>query len=189
MFMRYFRIAFVFGLALMIFAGCSKEEIQPDSLNVDDSALKSKSVKKKPDKLVPLKGVFEVKVIQVIQEKGPRIQIVAGEGNLSHLGRTEVSMTQYWRGPNPNLPDGAMRGGSGDGEITFVAANGDILKASYYGTSIHWSLTSVEIDFVCTIVGGEGRFKDAKGDFSWKGQYTPLPVNIGNADVDGGINY
>lgn len=187
--MRYSRIVFILGLVLMIFAGCTKEEIQPDPLNTDESALKGAKVEKGPDHFVPFKGVFDVSVVAVhhIPPPPPRVQDAAGSGNATHLGKTEVLINQNWYPPGPPPYDFPWTG-TGNGLFTFTAANGDLLTAEYTGMSIHNSATEVEIHFICTITGGSGRFANAEGSFKWTGEYDPT-VNIGNAVVVGEIKY
>jgi hypothetical protein len=194
--MRYVRIAFILSLVLLIFSGCSKEEIQPDPLNAgDEVSLKKVKVKMGPDHFVPFKGAFEVYVDEVLQEPipgvQPKIQRVAGTGNASHMGKTTVSILQIWKGPNPDLPEGAIKGGRGDGTFTLIAANGDMLKAEYMdGRTVYWSMSEVDILFNCSILpeGSTGRFYGAEGYFTWSGTYNP-GINIGNAIIVGEIKY
>lgn len=194
--MRKLKCVLMFGLVLLLIAGCSKENIQPDPLNAtDDVSLKKADAhqeKGKKDHYVPFKGYFEVSVDEIIQmpvpgEK-PKIQIVKGSGNATHMGRSEVSIWQLW-GPHPDPPLGCIRAGKGWGNFTFTAANGDRLIAEYVGTSVHWSATDVDIVFKCTIVGGgTGRFKDAEGYFDWIGKYNP-EIDLGEATITGKIKY
>ncbi|MEN8229357.1 MAG: hypothetical protein ABFS38_14460 [Bacteroidota bacterium] len=194
--MRSLKIAFIFSFVLIFILGCSKEEIQPDFQSAaDDIVLKGAKVKKGMDHFVPFEGAFEVHVETVIQMPipgvQPKIQLVTGKGNASHMGKTAVSILQVWKGPNPDLPAGAIKGGNGDGTFTFVAANGDILTAEYKnGRTVYWSATEVDLSFNCTILsdGSTGRFADAEGSFTWTGQYNP-DINVGNADIVGEIKY
>ena len=114
--MKYLKIAFIFGLALMISAGCSKEEIQPDPLSdAEEAAFKRANENKArrghtAHKLVPFKASFELTgyfqrfgPIYMIDEQtdwpfgGPAPGmhvIIRGNGNATHLGKTEFEISQ-----------------------------------------------------------------------------------------------
>lgn len=197
--MKYVRIAFIFSLVLMLFAGCSKEEIQPDPLTIDDSALKGAKVKNGPKHFVPLKGTFEVSIdlpTKIITPGDPPVttQEVIGDGNATHMGKTSVVIYQTWeRRPMPPGPPG----GDGSGLFVFTAANGDILGADYSeGKTIYVFIDGkfdhVDVTMPCIINKDEssGRFSDAEGSFTWSGIFYPPPVNKGYATiVDGEIRY
>lgn len=193
--MRYFRIAFIFSLALMILAGCSKEEIQPDPLNTsdevvlsnDDSDLKGAKARHGKHKYVPLKGYFEVSVFnrKPVAFKPPTLgQEIEGSGKMSHLGKTQVHMDQLWY--PPALPPPAPPWtGTGEGTGTFTAANGDLLFISYTADSDHPVGKPVTVTYHCTIKGGTGRFENAKGSFIWNGIFDSV-ANIGRSTLSEG---
>ncbi len=191
-------------IVLLVIAGCAKEEIQPEPLNSsddttlssDDSALKGAKAKHGKHKAVPLKGEFEVYVSKQLNTPTdlppPKKQEVLGEGNLSHLGKTQVYINQKWW---PNTPPPAPEQefhqwtGRGIGNFVFTAANGDELFASYNDAfSDHQTPTYVELSFTGEINGGTGRFSDAIGTFSWTGVFNPA-TNAGTVTVTGTIKY
>ena len=193
--MKCLRIAFVFGLMLMIFAGCEKEEIQPDPLNTDDIALKGKKVKKDRDHFVPFKGTFEVSIDlstkEGSRENPPVTQEVIGEGNATHLGRTSLVIYQtWWPRQVPPPPPGS----DGTGRFEFEAANGDILCADYtdgktvYVFDSEGKFDHADVTMTCIINkdGSTGRFCNAEGHFNWTGVFYPPPVNKGYATIENG---
>lgn len=218
--MRYFRVAFIFGLALMIFAGCSKEEIQPDPLNdAEEATFKASKGHKalKGHKYVPFKASFELTayfdhfgpVVQKdFQEEWPfagpapgMYVEIKGNGNATHLGKTKLVIDQWWTRAHPDPPT-AVTGffSFGHGEITFAAANGDLLYATYWGWADHQDDPPTEILTYGTFIGGTGRFVDATGTFLWDGLFvgkfkpdgtTPQGTAFGNGEVlvTGSINY
>jgi hypothetical protein len=218
MFMSYLRFAFILSLALMIFAGCSKEEIQPDPLNaVDNSALKK--TKGKKNHLVPFKASFDLTAhfdyfgpLYKIDEEadwpaftkpGGMHVIIKGDGRATHLGRTDLEIIQWWTRWHPDPPP-AVTGffSYGQGSITFTAANGDELYATYWGWADHQDDPPTEILTHGTFTGGTGRFEDVKGTFLWDGlfvgKFKPLPTDppapgtaFGNGEVTvtGSISY
>lgn len=216
----------LFGLVLIFISGCSKMEIQPDPLNVsDDAFLKNAKVEKKKSKddhYVPFKGSFEIKafynsfgpVKKILEKdwpftgypvgmpKGTYLDI-EGSGNATHLGLTEVSIAQWWT-KAPNLTDGISYG---QGIYTFTAANGDQLKAIFWGTADHTDDSDgTEIHLRGTFInGGTGKFEFAKGEFDWIGLFEGhgVPLNpqagifpkigtemgVGTVNVSGTIMY
>lgn len=196
----------MFGLVLLLIAGCSKEEIQPDPLNAtDDASLKKAIASKKEckgDHYVPIKGTFEVYVDEVLNTPEdpapPKKQIVLGSGKASHLGKTEVYIYQEWW-PIPPGPPEFPWGGRCDAHFVFTAANGDELHAYCVRdlnivNSMHHTPSYVEIYFECIINGvtSTGRFKGAKGSFIWQGEFNPQvdpPKGFGTVTLTGKIKY
>jgi hypothetical protein len=81
----------------------------------------------------------------------------SSEGQLTHLGRTQLSTAHC------STLDGSA---AVNGEATFTAANGDVLWATYTAVTVAWPeppamLIVQESDFV--VVGGTGRFERASG--------------------------
>lgn len=200
--MRYFRIAFIFGLALMIFMGCSKEEIQPDPLNPTDEAFFKGSKVKNNKMPVPFKAEISLKAY--FMKYGPIYQIdmeddwvfpdfpptitggmhieIKGKGNASHMGKMTVDIVQWWTRLHPNPPTKEVYFSYGQGATAFVAANGDSLFATYWGWADHrYDDDGTEILTHGTFTGGTGRFEGASGTFLWDGlfmkDFMPIPPN------------
>ncbi|MEE4256824.1 MAG: hypothetical protein V2I47_07290 [Bacteroidales bacterium] len=175
--MIQFRHAFLINLVLLILTACSKQDIDPEQQGlVYKSAIS-----------VPFKGMIEVSVFQVIHQPPPPPleQLVHGEGKVSHLGKTRVTLNQFWWPPEfPGDP------GTGEGRVFFSAANGDILLAEYEdGVAYQLSPASMEITFTGYFKdGGSGRFQYASGWFTWKETYNPI-TNEGTSIVNGVISY
>jgi len=195
--MRKLKCVFMFGLVLLLMVGCSKEEIQPEPLNAaDDVSLKSaKSQQKeyKGDHFVPFKATFELTAF--FEKLGPIIQYdfqnpwpppntgpggmhldILGSGKATHLGRTYFEIQQWW---TTRLP-ATDKISYGQGTMTFTAANGDELFATYYGTADHTDDPPTEILTYGTFIGGTGRFENAEGTFVWDGLFVrtnPTPNN------------
>jgi len=202
--MRNLKHVLVFGLALMIFAGCSKEEIQPDPLNTaDDVYLKAAKVKNGPDHFVPFKASFEL--VASFDHFGPLYQIdhqtdwpdflpgpgplpggmhitIKGNGKATHLGKTGLEIVQWWTRLHPSPPPAVTGYWSyGQGSTTFFASNGDELWATYWGWADHQDDTDgTEIKTHGIFTGGTGRFEGATGTFLWEGlfkkDFMPTPA-------------
>lgn len=175
---------FLLSLMFLLLAGCSKEDVQLEPLKTNDDVFL-----KKADKYVPFKGTLEVYVDEVLQvpPPPPKIQVVLGIGNVTHLGNTDLYMMQNWW---PKLPPTTPPEGKGTGDLIFTAANGDELLASYTdAVSIHFSPTYVTVTFTGVFKdGGTGRFAHAEGTFIWDGEFNP-DTNIGTSTVTGEIMY
>jgi len=217
--MRNLKHVLIFGLVLMIFAGCSKEEIQPDPLNATDSALKNAKVRKGPDHFVPFKASFEL--VAGFNGFGPVYPIdfhsdwptfnfppgamhilITGEGKATHLGKTGLEIEQWWSRQHASPPPAETGYWSyGQGSTTFIAANGDELWATYWGWADHRNDDDgTEIETHGTFIGGTGRFEDAEGTFLWVGvfkkEFMPTPATpigtefgAGSVTVTGTIKY
>ena len=184
--MKKLSYVFLLSLLFLLLAGCSKEDVQLEPLKTNDDVLLEKA---KPDRFVPFKATFEVYVDEVLQTPPPppKVQVVLGTGNVTHLGKTDLYMLQNWY---PKLPPTIPPEGIGNGELIFTAANGDELLASYTDAeSIHFSPTYVTVTFTGIFKdGGTGRFAHAKGTFNWVGEFNPS-TNIGITIVTGEIMY
>lgn len=84
-------------------------------------------------------------------------------GTARHLGRMSLSSQHC-----------AALGPFGPGTMTMVAANGDELHMTYTGMSPMEPSPAFTVTTDATIVGGTGRFEDAKGDVDLIG-YVVLP--------------
>ena len=212
--MRHFRIAFIFSLMLTLILGCAKEEIQPDPLNTaDDIALKGAKVKKGKDHFVPFKAKFKLTAefhsFEPIDQKDYQTEwviteskmgmhvVIRGNGNATHMGKTELVIEQWWKMPHPLAPP---MHSYGQGFITFTAANGDKLFATYYGLADHTDDPPTEILTYGIFIDGTGRFEGATGTFLWDGLFvgkfkpngsTPSGTVFGTGEVtvSGTIKY
>lgn len=226
--MKYLKIAFIFSLALMIFSGCSKEEIQPDSLKTaDDISFKGTKAEKGKDHFVPFKGEFDVFTKAPPQiVNGYKYYQTGAVGKVTHLGKTRVDLEQKWWPIDGNpfldpvfaekvpaavtmpeefeIPDEDPFSsfysqateiewwGLGTGEIAFTAANGDLLQARYFAFSYHPDESLAIIHTLGWFVDGEdGRFADARGNFTWSGVFNKTGPNKGKgtASAWGEISY
>ena len=172
----------------MLLVGCSREDNRPEPLNPDDNVTLKKG---NANHYVPFTATFEVFIDAIIHNPPPppKIQEVLGTGNASHLGKTDLYMKQSWYPPGPP-PYEFPWSGSGYGEVSFTAANGDILLADYNdGVGTHISETLVYVAFTGNFKdGGTGRFAHADGFFYWDGIYNPVE-NCATATVIGEIIY
>jgi hypothetical protein len=80
-------------------------------------------------------------------------QVATGTCELSHLGRTRLRLVQ-----DVNFAAGTQQ----SVEVTYTAANGDVLRASNVGSSVRSGL-GVAFTATVTFVGGTGRFAHATG--------------------------
>lgn len=197
--MRKVNFVFLLSLMILVIAGCSKLDTQPELLDSsDDVTLKKKGMKN----FVPFKASFELAVdVQSIllgpnvpappsYYEGPdfkKYQFVYGEGKATHLGKTGVNLEQWWRSIFPPPPPYS---GVGIGEVIFKAANGNLLLADYNdAVSFHETATYVEITFTGHFKdGGTSRFANAEGYFYWVGVLNPV-TNFGTVTVTGEIKY
>ena len=186
--MSKFNYLFILSLVLLIFTSCTEEEILPQSLDTsDDISLKNAKAKHS----VPFKATFEVYIDEIthLPPPLPKKQNVIGNGNATHLGKTEMFVEQEWWPPHapPLIPPWT---GTGIGEITFTAANGDILLADYNNaTGFHKTNNLVILEFTGHFKdGGSGRFVNAQGSFEYYGEYI-IDINKAKASLTGKIKY
>lgn len=183
--MKKLTCIFLLSLLFTLLAGCSKEDVQLEPLKTNDDVFL-----KKADKYVPFKGTFEVTIDTVLHfpPPPPKVQEVLGTGNVTHLGKTDLYILQNWFPPQPPILIPPYTG-TGNGEMTFTAANGDLLFASYNDAEgFHDIAPPVLITFTGHFNGGTGRFENAAGSFTWDGEYYPA-TNSGTATVTGEIMY
>ena len=114
-----------------------------------------------------------------------------GGGNLTHLGSIYfyAEHCSYGTPGMPPMPDGSY----GQGELTLIAANGDVLKA-IYEDGIAYPLTPPAVGYEDTIVfvdGGTGRFTFASGEAYEVGSVNMPPLGDGalTAEMHGTILY
>lgn len=149
------------GFVLVLIAGCSKMEMEPDPLNSgNDNALKGAKVQ-----MVPFKSAFDTWKVSEEYILAGEIPIgfhvvVEGNGEANHLGKTAITVDQEWYFP---MTAGPLTGTS---LITLTAANGDMIKVDFNGElypNQDWSY--MKISGTGTIIPeSSGRFKDASGE-------------------------
>lgn len=132
----------------------------------------------------PLKGSCDVTFVIVGFEPGPPpVETLALEltCHLSHLGLTAGAATQrVTLGPPPFLISTT---------IVYVAANGDLLRATFSGTGLpNPDGTVVTFAGMTTYNGGTGRFLNAQGASVDIGSASLL-TNEGTLDISGKISY
>jgi len=123
---------------------------------------------------LPLKGDFSGQLIGFGPVVGDRcddspagkvawaVTSFEGWGTVTHLGRTYVSAEHcsYSADGTPETGDGTY----GEGELTMVAANGDVLYGTYTGGVSLSPPPVVDFqDFFTFVDGGTGRFATASG--------------------------
>ena len=108
---------------------------------------------------------------------------ITAEGSAAHLGKSAFQSDSW---VNITTPPPRVQ----TGNLTFTAANGDILLASYEdGKAYHYFPDYVEVTFTGYFKdGGTGRFEHAAGYFTWEGVYNPI-TNEGFSIVNGEISY
>lgn len=144
------------GLVLMLIAGCSKMELEPDPLySGDHTALKGAKVE-----LVPFKSAFETwglseELIFPSGGGGPiGVHVVVdGSGKANHLGKTTIHVDQDWYFGIPM---------TGTSDITLTGANGDELFMVFTGEMNAMDPKNISIAGSCEIISGTGRFEDVE---------------------------
>lgn len=106
-------------------------------------------------------------------------QVDTGTCQLSHLGRTTIHSVQ-----DIDLATGSQV----SVELTFTAANGDVLRATNVGTSAP-SGPGVRFQGTTTFIGGTGRFANATGEAHVEGTANFLTNTAAFTVVDGWIAY
>lgn len=105
-------------------------------------------------KQVPITGQCETTFAPIPRPLPPVYrQVATGTCQLSHLGRTTLLLVQ-----DINFAAGTQT----TVEVTYTAANGDVLRAMNVGTSRR-SGAGVSFEATVTFVGGTGRFAHATG--------------------------
>jgi hypothetical protein len=105
-------------------------------------------------------------------------QVATGECQLSHLGRASLRLVQ---------DIDFMAGTQTSVEVTYTAANGDVLRAMNVGTSTR-SGTGVAFSATVTFIGGTGRFANAVGQAQVTGT-ADFIANTSAYTIEGEIGY
>jgi hypothetical protein len=122
---------------------------------------------------VPFKG--SLALVQTGEVQGGFFVVEgSGVGNATKLGRYSVTFHEQVD----------LSAGTATGTYDFVAANGDILAASFVGHGTPTPDPSLLLlDQVGTITGGTGRFAGATGTFTLEGVVNLITLNfIGSFD-------
>ena len=159
----------LFGAPL---AGCSPDNgtvAAPDGVALARTANES----------IPISGACETAFVPPTFPPPPVIrQVDQGICHLSHLGRTALYSVQ-----DIDLATGTQT----SIELTYTAANGDILRAVNTGTNVP-NGPGVRFSATTTFVGGTGRFANATGQARIEGTASFL-TNTASYTVDGWIVY
>ena len=140
-------LIYFFGFAMLLFAGCAKDE-----MFTDDSASNLKSA---PMKMVPIKADF-YSVTNNLGDDGLPIDGYL-VGNFSHLGKI-IPEKSTWTAETLNLTQEVY--------VTYVegqlaAANSDLLFYSFTGTL---DFAKNELTALVEYNGGTGRFENCTGE-------------------------
>ena len=140
-------------LLVMSFAGCGSETGTPTTATGAISPSDASALSRQ-EHSVPISGSC------VLTFNAPPIplppvitQTDVGECQFSHLGHSSVIGVQ-----SVNFAAGTQQG-----QRTFTAANGDRLEMTHVGTSAPSGPGLVRFQSTATIVGGTGRFANARG--------------------------
>jgi hypothetical protein len=126
----------------------------------------------------PIKGSCEIRTVEAQVTTPPVVRLITtGTCHYSHLGLTRVDGVQL---VNPIL-------GTSFTEVTYTAANGDLLLATNSGTFTPSSSPTFSTVGVTTITGGTGRFAGATGRMDVEGTVNTAGVSV--FSYDGWIAY
>ena len=129
------------------------------------------------DKQLPFRGSLEALETDVV---APPNLLVNGTatGTGAHLGQFTAAFTATV----------LLARGSSTGQISFTAANGDRLDASFVGQGTPTGATNVaSIVETATINGGTGRFADATGAFTIR-RIVDQATGVSSGSFEGTIN-
>ena len=162
-------------LVFVFIVGCTVNDI-PLDVN-DDVTLKSGEKHS-----VPFKSTFELWSDGATS--GPPIinLIVYGSGNATHMGKTDLVVTETITTQEPPSPWLA------EASVVATAANGDELHFDYTSVINPSDFPNLDVFGICIITGGTGRFDGASGTLTYKGEFN-ADTNIGIATFNGNILY
>lgn len=115
-----------------------------------------------PGVLVPFKGDMEGEYGASSGEFPIIHESIAASGQSTHLGRYTLDMAE-----TVNLLQA-----SATGTFTFTASNGDTIYGSYTGQAQPGPLVAIVEN--ATVLGGTGRFADARGHFTIDRLFDPV---------------
>lgn len=159
----------------LVVAGCGREA--PTTARADMPTLARVAA---PSAARPLEGRCETSFAPPPFPLPPVLrQVDTGTCQLSHLGRTTIYSIQ-----DISLATGTQV----SVELTFTAANGDVLRATNVGTSAP-SGQGVRFQGTTTFVGGTGRFASAAGEARIEGRANFVTSTAEFTIVEGWIAY
>jgi hypothetical protein len=128
----------------------------------------------------PISGHCELTTLSTVPAPAPPVfrQTVEGTCQLSQLGRTTVHFIQI-----VNFGTSTQQ----SVELTYTAANGDVLRAASAGTSTP-SAAGVSFSSTITFIGGTGRFANATGQAHAEGT-ADLAAGTSEYALDGRIAF
>ena len=92
----------------------------------------------------------------------PAVIEIDGTCRFSHLGRTSLTIVQVVDAAGP--PSNGVLPLTISSEITYAAANDDVLRSTFEGLgSIDFATGTITFEGIETYAGGTGRFADASG--------------------------
>lgn len=174
--MKKLNFIFLISFAILLIAGCSKFETDPEFLNVNDDV----TLKKGKIHPVPFKAEFDIWSV-FFEENGSVIhQDFSGTGNATHLGKTTIYADE--------IINIAVSPWTDEVSYTLTAANGDTLYFEY--TS---EITETGFPFLTAVGsgyfnGGTGRFENASGTANFTATFHVYD-NIGHSVFTGNIMY
>lgn len=144
------------GLGLGALASCSGDAVtSPAATQSRTASSRIPSADARGRASVPISGTCALTVLATIPYPAPPVfkQVATGSCTLSHLGKTTVHFVQL-------VDFGTQTQHSL--ELTYTAANGDVLRATSAGTSAPIA-GGVRFSAVISFAGGTGRFANASG--------------------------
>jgi hypothetical protein len=163
-------------LALALLCGCAERSASPTG---PSAAVLSRGAQAQVASAVPISGRCTTTFAPIPRPLPARYrQVATGVCQLSHLGRTSLLLVQdidFAAGSQTSV------------EVTYTAANGDVLRAANVGTSAR-SGNGVAFSATVTFVGGTGRFAGATGQAHVNGTADFL-ANTSDYVLDGQVSY
>jgi hypothetical protein len=128
----------------------------------------------------PMSGQCVLTLLASVPYPAPPVfrQLATGTCELTHLGHVTVHFVQV-----VNFAARTQQ----SLELTYTAANGDVLRAASAGTSVP-TATGVNFSATITFLGGTGRFTDATGEAHAEGS-ADLAAGTSGYALDGWITY
>jgi hypothetical protein len=153
--------------------------VVPSAVSAGTSTSASTAAARGAAPATPINGSCEVRTVEAQVTTPPIVRMITtGTCHYSHLGRTQVDAVQFL---NPML-------GTSEAEVTYTAANSDVLFATNAGSFTPGSAPTFSTVGVTTIIGGTGRFTGATGRMDAEGT-VDLANNVAVFYYDGWIAY